>query len=37
VKQIVENHGGNITFESLENQGTTFKILMKADNNNNLD
>lgn len=33
VKQIVENHGGTVTFESFENQGTTFKIFMKVDNN----
>jgi nitrogen fixation/metabolism regulation signal transduction histidine kinase len=28
VKQIVENHGGKITFESIENQGTTFTIVL---------
>lgn len=28
VKQIVENHGGTITFESKENQGTTFYIYL---------
>jgi nitrogen fixation/metabolism regulation signal transduction histidine kinase len=28
VKQIVENHGGKITFESIENQGTTFTIFL---------
>ncbi|MFZ9586622.1 MAG: ATP-binding protein [Crocinitomicaceae bacterium] len=26
VKQIVEKHGGNISFTSIENQGTTFRI-----------
>ncbi|MBU3661484.1 MAG: HAMP domain-containing histidine kinase [Flavobacteriales bacterium] len=28
VKQIVENHGGKISFESIENEGTTFTIVM---------
>ena len=28
VKQIVENHGGKITFESIENEGTTFTIVL---------
>jgi signal transduction histidine kinase len=28
VKQIVENHGGKISFESIENEGTTFTIVL---------
>jgi signal transduction histidine kinase len=28
VKQIVENHGGKISFESIENEGTTFSIVL---------
>ena len=28
VKQIIENHGGNIYFESVENEGTTFTVIL---------
>ncbi len=28
VKQIIENHGGSIYFESVENEGTTFTVIL---------
>jgi two-component system nitrogen regulation sensor histidine kinase NtrY len=30
VKQIVEKHGGTISFESKENEGTTFRLALPS-------